>query len=176
MAKFFSVTFEASGLITMANGFEEEPKTLPPNQITCSQEQMQNPGMYAVVNGQIVESLTYAKTTQITLLQSAFQQAEQAQISITLASGVTTAFGMTPHDWTKIVGLYSKYVVKGATLSSGYQIPDVKGILQFVTVIDIENLFDAGESQMTETVSKLSSLINQVKSAITVSAVKAIVF
>ena len=131
---------------------------------------------YQVVNGQIVESLSYAKTSQIILLQSAFQQAEQAPVSLTLTSGVTTSFGMTPHDWTKIVGLYSKYVAKGVTVPSGYQIPDANGVLQAVTVADIENLFDAGETQMTGAISKLASLVVQVESATTVSAVQAIVF
>ncbi len=124
----------------------------------------------------IPPTLDESKSVQIALLQSAFQQAEQAPVSLTLASGITTSFGMTPHDWTKIVGLYSKYVAKGTALPTGYQIPDVNGVLQAVTSIDIENLFDAGESQMTETVSKLSSLINQVELVTTISAVKAIIF
>ena len=105
-----------------------------------------------------------------------FWQAEQAPISITLASGVMTSFGMTPHDWTKIVGLYSRYVAKGVTVPSGYQIPDASGVLQSVTVADIENLFDAGEAQMTGAISKLASLVGQIESATTVSEVQAIVF
>ena len=123
-----------------------------------------------------MESLAYAKTSQIILLQSAFQQAEQAPISITLASGVTTSFGMTPHDWTKIVGLYSKYVAKGIALPSGYQIPDTNGALQIVTVTDIENLFDAGEAQLNGALIKLSTLVGQVEACTTVSAAQAIVF
>ena len=133
-----------------------------------------------VVNGVLTipsgPTLAQAQASQIALLQSAFQKAEQAPVSVTLASGVTTSFGMTPHDWTKIVGLYSKYVAKGAALPSGYQIPDVKGVLQSVTVTDIENLFDAGETQMTGAIAKLSSLVGQVEAATTVSAVQAIVW
>ena len=121
-------------------------------------------------------TLAQAKSSQIALLQSAFQQAEQAPVSLTLASGVTASFGMTPHDWTKIVGLYSKYVAKGATLPSGYKIPDANGTLQAVTVADIENLFDAGETQMTGAIAKLASLASQVEAATTVSAVQAIVW
>ena len=133
-----------------------------------------------VVNGVLTipsgPTLAQAKSRQIALLQSAFQKAEQAPVSITLASGVTTSFGMTPHDWTKIVGLYSKYVVKGIALPSGYQIPDTNGTLQAVTVTDIENLFNAGETQMTGAIAKLASLVAQVQSATTVSAVQAIVW
>ena len=122
------------------------------------------------------ELLAQAQTAQIASLQSSFSQAEQAPISLTLASGVTTSFGMTPHDWTKIVGLYSKYVAKGVAVPSGYQIPDANGTLQTVTVTDIENLFDAGETQMTGAIAKLASLVGEVQAATTVSAVQAIVW
>ena len=124
----------------------------------------------------IPPTLAESQSSQIALLQSAFQKAEQAPVSITLVSGVTPSFGMTPHDWVKIVGLYSKYVAKGVALPSGYQIPDVNGVLQSVTVTDIENLFDAGETQMTGAIAKLASLVAQVQSATTVSAVQAIVW
>jgi hypothetical protein len=149
---------------------------LASNEVECTEAQAQNPAAYQVVNGKIVESLSYAKTSQIALLQTSARQVEQAPVSLTLASGVTTSFGMTPHDWTKIVGLYAKYGVKGVTLPSGYQIPDVNGTLQAVTVADIENLFNAGETQMTGAITKLASLVDQVKAATTVSAVQAIVW
>ena len=124
----------------------------------------------------IPPTLAQAQSSQIALLQSAFQKAEQAPVSLTLASGITTSFGMTPHDWTKIVGLYSKYVAKGIALPSGHKIPDVNGVLQSVTVTDIENLFDAGETQMTGAIAKLASLVGEVQAATTVSAVQAIVW
>ena len=173
---FYALILDSNGNGVGSHAYYEEPSSYPPNEFPCTPTQAKTPTVYRVVNGQLEESVQQAKIAQIALLQSAFQQAEQAPVSVTLASGVTTSFGMTPHDWTKIVGLYSKYVVKGATLSSGYQIPDVKGILQFVTVIDIENLFDAGEAQMTGAISKLASLVGKVESATTVSAVEVIVF
>ena len=54
--------------------------------------------------------------------------------------------------------------------------PDANGTLQDVTVTDIENLFNAGETQMTGAIAKLSSLVGQVEAATTVSAVQAIVY
>ena len=163
------------------------PATLPSGsaslEITDSEWQAGLSSPYqpvTVVNGALNipsgPTLAQAQSSQIALLQSAFQQAEQAPVSITLASGVTASFGMTPHDWTKIVGLYSKYVAKGAALPAGYQIPSTSGVLQAVTVVDIENLFDAGETQMTGAISKLSSLASEVTSATTVSAVQSIVW
>ena len=173
---FYALVIDSNGDGVGSHAYYEQPSSYPSNEVACTQSQAKTPMSYQVVNGQIVESLSYAKTSQIILLQSAFQQAEQAPVSLTLTSGVTTSFGMTPHDWTKIVGLYSKYVAKGVTVPSGYQIPDANGVLQAVTVADIENLFDAGETQMTGAISKLASLVVQVESATTVSAVQAIVF
>ncbi len=121
-------------------------------------------------------TLTQAQSSQISLLQASFQKAEQSPVSLTLASGVTTSFGMTPHDWTKIVGLYSKYVAKGDAVPSGYSLPDANMVLRVVTATDIDNLFEAGKTQIDGAVAKLASLVGEVQAATTVSAVQAIVW
>ena len=180
---YFITTWTSSGIIT-GTGISPDG-TLPKEAIPCTEAQAKTPSAYlvdisttphTVVDAPTSVLLAQAQASQIALLQSAFQKAEQAPVSITLVSGVTPSFGMTPHDWVKIVGLYSKYVAKGVALPSGYQIPDVNGVLQSVTVTDIENLFDAGETQMTGAISKLASLVGQVEAATTVSAVQAIVW
>ena len=172
---FYALILDANGNGIGSNKYyQNQEPSYPSNEFPCTEAQAQNPTAYQVVNGKIVESLTAAQTAQIALLQSAFEQAEQAPVSLTLASGITASFGMIPHDWTKIVGLYSKYVAKGIAPPSGYKIPDANGNLQAVTVTDIENLFNAGETQMTGAIAKLASLVAQVQSATTVSAVQAI--
>ena len=180
---YYITTWTTAGQIT-GTGFTPDG-TLPKGAIVCTEKQAKNASQYVVdtstnpptvVNAPSAVLLAQAQSSQIALLQSAFEQAEQAPVSLTLASGVTTSFGMTPHDWTKIVGLYSKYVAKGIALPSGYQIPDANGTLQAVTVTDIENLFNDGETQMTGAITKLASLVDQVKAATTVSAVQAIVW
>ena len=167
--EYYITSWTPSGLIT-GTGFTPDG-TIPKGAISCTEAQAKTPSAYlvdisttphTVVDAPTSVLLAQAQASQIALLQSAFQKAEQAPVSLTLASGVTTSFGMTPHDWTKIVGLYSKYVAKGIALPSGYQIPDVKGVLQSVTVTDIENLFDAGETQMAGAIAKLASLVSQV--------------
>ena len=122
----------------------------------------------------IPPTLGETQSAQIATLKAAFQKAEQAPVSVTLASGVTTSFGMSPHDWTKIVGLYSKYVVKGDPIPSNYPLPDVNMVLRTVTKTDIDNLFEAGKSQIDNAVSKLASLLESVNTATTVEAVKSI--
>ena len=171
---FYALMIDSNGNGIGSHAYVEQPSSYPSNEIPCTEAQAKTPMAYQVVNGQIVESLAYAKTSQIALLQSAFQKAEQAPVSVTLASGVTTSFGMTPHDWTKIVGLYSKYVVKGDPIPSNYPLPDVNMVLRTVTKTDIDNLFEAGKSQIDNAVSKLASLLESVNMATTVEAVKSI--
>lgn len=130
-------------------------------------------GVYTIPSG---PTLIQAQAQQIALIQSSASQAEQAPVSLTLSSGVTASFGMTPHDWTKIVGLYSKYVAKGVAVPSGYTIPDITGKAQAVTVSDIENLMNAGETQIQATITKAQTLIGQIEAATTVSGVQSIVW
>ena len=176
-------SYDASGIV---NGYYDSiDSPLPPGvkaiPITDAewQEAISSPYQPVTVVGGVLSipsgpSLAQAQASQIALLQSAFQKAEQAPVSITLASGVTTSFGMTPHDWTKIVGLYSKYVVKGDPIPSNYPLPDVNMVLRTVTKADIDNLFEAGKSQIDNAVSKLASLLESVNTATTVEAVKSI--
>ena len=161
------------------------PATLPSGsaslEITDSEWQAGLSSPYqpvTVVNGALNipsgPTLAQAQSSQIALLQSAFQQAEQAPVSITLASGVTASFGMTPHDWTKIVGLYAKYVAKGIALPSGYTITDITGKAQAVIVTDIESLMNAGEAQIQATIAKAATLIGQIEAATSVQEVTAV--
>jgi hypothetical protein len=174
---FYALILDANGNGIGSNKYyQNQEPSYPSNEFPCTEAQAKNPTAYQVVNGKIVESLTAAQTAQIALLQSAFGQAEQAPISLTLASGITTSFGMTPHDWTKIVGLYAKYVAKGDAVPSGYSLPDANMVLRVVTATDIDNLFEAGKTQIDGAVAKLSSLVGQVQAATTVSAVQAIVW
>lgn len=179
--EYYITSWTPSGPITGTGSTPDG--TIPSGAIPCTEAQAKTPSAYlvdisttphTVVDAPTSVLLAQAQATQIALLTASAQKAEQSPISIALASGVTTSFGMTPHDWTKIVGLYSKYVAKGVTVPSGYQIPDVNGVLQIVTVTDIENLFDAGEAQMTGAISKLASLVGQIESATTISAVQSI--
>ena len=178
---YYITTWTTTGQIT-GTGFTPDG-TIPKGAVVCTEEQAKNTSQYAVdtsttpptvVNAPSAVLLAQAQASQIALLQSAFEKAEQSPVSVTLASGVTTSFGMTPHDWTKIVGLYSKYVVKGDPIPSNYPLPDVNMVLRTVTKVDIDNLFEAGKSQIDNAVSKLASLLESVNTATTVEAVKSI--
>ena len=178
-------SYDASGIV---NGYYDSiDSPLPPGvkaiPITDAewQEAISSPYQPVTVVGGVLSipsgpSLAQAQATQIALLQSAFEKAEQSPVSLTLASGITASFGMTPHDWTKIVGLYSKYVVKGDSLPTPYPLLDSRNVLQYITKIDIENLYNAGEAQTVNATTKFDTLVKSVQTATTVEAIKAIVW
>lgn len=171
---FYALQIDSNGNGIGSHTYVEEPSTYPSNEVPCTQAQAQNPTLYQVVGGQIVESLTAAQSAQIALLQSSAQKAEQAPLTYTTSGGVTATFLMTPHQWTKFMGAYTKYVVKGDTFPSGYSFFDQNGKPVPVTVADISGIFDAGMAQIEGAMSKLSSLVAQVEAATTVSDVQAV--
>ena len=171
---FYALMIDSNGNGMGSHTYVEEPSTYPSNEVPCTQAQAQNPTLYQVVGGQIVESLTAAQSAQIALLQSSAQKAEQAPLTYTTSGGVTATFLMTPHQWTKFMGAYTKYVVKGDTFPSGYSFFDQNGKPVPVTVADISGIFDAGMAQIEGAMSKLSSLVAQVEAATTVSDVQAV--
>ena len=180
---YYITAWTTTGVIT-GTGFTPDG-TIPQGAIVCTEEQAKNTSQYvvdtstsppSVVNAPSAILLAQAQASQIALLQSAFEQAEQAPVSLTLASGVTTTFSMIPHDWTKIVGLFAKYVAKGDAVPSGYSLPDANMVLRVVTATDIDNLFESGKTQIDGAVAKLASLVGEVQAATTVSAVQAIVW
>lgn len=180
---YYITAWTTTGQIT-GTGFTPDG-TIPQGAVVCTEAQAKNPSQYMVDTSTTPPTvagapstilLAQAQSSQIALLRSAFEQAEQAPISLTLASGITTSFGMTPHDWTKIVGLYAKYVAKGDAVPSGYSLPDANMVLRVVTATDIDNLFEAGKTQIDGAVAKLASLVGEVQAATTVSAVQAIVW
>ena len=171
---FYAIQFDSNGNGTGPHLYMEEPASYPANELPCSQAQAQTPMLWSNIDGVLTPNINQAKASQIALIQSSAQQAEQAPISIALASGVTAQFGMTPHDWTKIVGLYAKYVAKSIALPSGYTIPDMTGKAQAVTVADLENLMDSGETQIQSTITKAATLIGQVEAATSVQEVTAV--
>lgn len=172
---FYAIQFDVStGEGYGSHVYAEEPTSYPANELPCTQAQTQTPMLWSNVNGVLTPNINQAKASQIALLQTSAQQAEQAPVSIALASGVTASFGMTPHDWTKIVGLYAKYVAKGVAVPSGYTIPDITGKAQVVTATDLENLMNAGEAQIQATIAKAATLIGQIEAATSVQEVTAL--
>ncbi len=179
----YFLTPNPAGTAFMGNGYTPDG-TLPPEAIPCPMSVAQNFSQYAPNgSGGYTDApssvlLEQAQSAQIGILQSSAQKAEQTPLTYTTSGGIVATFLMTPHQWTKFMGAYLKYVVKGDPLPSGYAFYDQNGKPVPVTVADISGIFDAGMAQIEGAMSKLSGLVGQVTASTitTVAEVQAIVW
>ena len=73
----YAMNFDENG--NGDSGFEyPDGTTLPTGQVACTFEQYQNPSQWTLVNGSLVQSLTYAKATQSALIKQGFANAVAA--------------------------------------------------------------------------------------------------
>ena len=149
------------------------------NEIECTFEQAQNPMMYCVVNGQVVESLTAAQAAQSGIIASACSAAESAPLEFTNGAGVASSFPMDSGKLAKYLSIYTKYYVKGLPFPNSattYNFYDVNGKAVAMTLTDIENFFNSVEAQVDSALAKQETLLTDIASATTVSQVQSITF
>ena len=73
----YAMNFDENG--NGDSGFEyPDGTTLPTGQVACTFEQYQNPSQWTLVNGSLVQSLTYAKAAQSALIKQGFANAVAA--------------------------------------------------------------------------------------------------
>ena len=73
----YAMNFDENG--NGDSGFEyPDGTTLPTGQVACTFEQYQNPSQWTLVNGSLVQSLTYAKAAQSALIKQGFSNAVAA--------------------------------------------------------------------------------------------------
>jgi len=152
---------------------------LGPNEIECTEAQAQNPMAYQVVNGSIVESLAFAQSAQIALLQSAYQTAMNAPVTFTNAAGVTSTYpsgntllinGMRARD------MLAEVIAAGSSAWTLGKWLDTNNVAQTFTFADLQGLAAAMEAAITIDWTDLVSKIAEVNAATTVAEVQAITF
>ena len=75
----FTLRFNAAGDGIGGKTYADAvPDPLPADEILCTQAQAQNPSLWQVVSGSLVQSLTYAQATQTALLKQGFASAVAA--------------------------------------------------------------------------------------------------
>ena len=176
---FYAIIFDPSGNGTGVHTYSEEPSSYPPNEFPCSAAQAQNPMAYSSVNGQIVESLAAAKSVQSGIVVAACLSAESAPLAFTNAAGTASTFPMDSGKLAKYLSIYTKYYVKGLPFpnsSTTYNFYDVNGKAVGMTLTDIENFFNAVEAQVDGALAKQETLLADIASATTVTAVQAIIW
>jgi len=152
---------------------------LGPNEIECTEAQAQNPMAYQVVNGSIVESLTFAQSAQIALLQSAYQTAMNAPVTFKNTAGVTSTYpsgntllmnGMKARD------MLAEVIAAGSSAWTLGKWLDTNNVAQTFTFADLQGLAAAMEAAITLDWTDLITKIAEVNAATTVAEVQAITF
>lgn len=149
--------------------------TLPSGAVECTQAQANDPASFKMSNGSIVAkppTLAEARQAQIAQINDDAQSAINTPITFTNAAGTQATFPMTAQ--VKYLAAYTRYVVHGKSLPSGFAFLDVNGKSVPMTVADIDNMAALVFDQVEAAETKLGTLITQIESAATVSAVQAI--
>ena len=70
---YYAIKYDTTtGACYGSHAYSEEPSSYPSNEIACTFEQYQTPAAWTVVNGSLVQSLSYAKAVQISLMEQAY--------------------------------------------------------------------------------------------------------
>ena len=75
---YYALIVDSNGIGTGQHTYVEEPASYPSNEIACTQAQAKTPAAWQVVNGSLVQSLTYAQATQTALIKQGFANAVAA--------------------------------------------------------------------------------------------------
>lgn len=180
MTPSYAIVVDSNGNGIGSHKWEDSTTmVLATNEVECTEAQAQNPTAWQVVNGALVESLPAAKATQSGIIAAACSAAESAPLSFTNASGTAGVFPMDSSKLAKYLGAYAKYVAKGVPFPNSattYNFYTVTGQPVGMTVTDIDNFFNAVESQVDAALAKQATLLADIAAATTVSAVQSIVW
>ncbi len=158
-----------------SHAYGDSDPVLPSNEIACTQAQAQTPAAWTVVNGSLVQSLTYAKATQSALIKQGFANANAANISFTTAAGVTDTYQCDPKSLQAIQTYLSGFQAAGA-VPSGFYWRSATNQNNAFTYADLEKLSQAIAARGFANYNQLQTLIAKVKAAKKVSAVQAVVW
>ena len=158
-----------------SHAYGDSDPVLPSNEIACTQAQAQTPAAWTVVNGSLVQSLTYAKAVQSSLIKQGFANANAANISFTTAAGVTDTYQCDPKSLQAIQTYLSGFQAAGA-VPSGFYWRSATNQNNAFTYADLEKLSQAIAARGFANYNQLQTLIAKVKAAKKVSAVQAVVW
>ena len=176
---YYAIQFDSNNNGIGLHVYPVEPISYPPNELPCTEVQAQTPMLWQNVNGVLTESLTFAKSTQISLLQSAYQTAINAPVTFTNAAGVTSTYpsgntllinGMKARD------MLSEVISAGSSAWTLGKWLDTNNVAQTFTFADLQGLAAAMEAAITLDWSDLVTKIAEVNAATTVADVQAITF
>ena len=175
----FAIQFDTTtGLGFGASFYGDDNAKLAANEIACTEAQSKNPSLWQLVNGALVQFLTYAQATQVALLRGGYANANAANISFTTAAGVTDTYQCDPASIDNLQNCLSGFRAAGAVPTSPvpfYWRSATNNNNPF-TYADLENLSAAIAARGFANYNQMQTLIAKVKAAKKVSAVQAVVW
>ena len=170
----YAMSFDTNG--NGASSFQyPDGTTLPVGQVACTFEQYQNPSQWTLVNGSLVQSLTYAKAAQSALIKQGFANANAANISFTDAAGVTDTYQADPTSVADLNNCLSAFRA-AAAVPSGFYWRSATNNNNAFTYADLVNLAAALANRGFANFAQLQTLKANVMAATTVSDVQAVVW
>ena len=176
--ELFGIQFDSAGN-PLGDWVADSTYPVPSDVTLCTQEQAGTWPAWTLVNGSLVQSLTYAKAAQSALIKQGYLAALNTPVTFTNAAGVTStyAFGNTlTAGGSNAQQLLASIVAAGSAAWKAGVWFDTNGVAQIMTFADLQNLAEAVEAQETPDEQDLMSLLAQIAAATTVSAVQAIVW
>ena len=172
----FAIQFDTTtGLGFGANFYGDDNAKLAANEIACTEAQSQNPSLWQLVNGALVQSLTYAKAAQSALIKQGFANANAANISFTDAAGVTDTYQADPTSVADLNNCLSAFRA-AAAVPSGFYWRSATNNNNAFTYADLVNLAAALANRGFANFAQLQTLKANVMAATTVSDVQAVVW
>ena len=172
---YYALILDANGNGIGQHSYVEEPAAYPANEIACTQAQAQTPAAWTVVNGSLVQSLTYAKAAQSALIKQGFANANAANISFTDAAGVTDTYQADPTSVADLNNCLSAFRA-AAAVPSGFYWRSATNNNNAFTYADLVNLAAALANRGFANFAQLQTLKANVMAATTVSDVQAVVW
>ena len=173
---YYAIKYDTTtGACYGSHAYSEEPSSYPSNEIACTFEQYQTPAAWTVVNGSLVQSLTYAKAAQSALIKQGFANANAANISFTDAAGVTDTYQADPTSVADLNNCLSAFRA-AAAVPSGFYWRSATNNNNAFTYADLVNLAAALANRGFANFAQLQTLKANVMAATTVSDVQAVVW
>lgn len=166
---FYAIILDANNNGTGSHAYGEQPASYPANEFPCTQAQAQNPSLWSLVSGALVQQLAPAQAAQIAIINTACQAALSA-----ISAGYPP---LELHTWSQQYAEAVAYTANSAattpTLSA---IAKASGISVSSLVSNVINKATAYQSASGAAIGKRIALTAEIMAATTVAAVQAIVW
>ncbi len=175
---FYAIILNSAGGGIGSHAYAESPSSYPSNEFPCTAAQAQNPSMWSLVSGALVESLTAAQASQIaSLTASCVSTITSGYTSSTLGSAY-----LYPSDPTSQINMAasvidSLYPNLPATWTTPFAVQNTTtGAWSYEehTAAQIQAAGAVGKAMVLAARQKLSALVTQVQAATTLQAVQAV--